>query len=198
MEITSTTPFRQDQPNYSGNGVTPFQPLEQTDDEEVVHVGVYRFHPSPEIPKLVILSAMGGANSTVKAVVRRESILIVTDHLGEWWDISCSGFQGWVKLPDAIEKGAFRPVDSFRRYEDWRGNNYFFCWGRIMMGSDAKLFGFSNFLIIVPSLSFFFFVVPRLPHALTTGVNILTTLAPHCCDEFKCHIAILSLCYVTK
>jgi hypothetical protein len=51
------------------------------------------------------------------------------------------GFYGWTYVPDdAIEKKVFNQIHSMKRYEEWQGNNYFFCGGHIMMGSDAKFF----------------------------------------------------------
>jgi hypothetical protein len=136
-------------------------------------VGVYKYHPSNEVPKLVLQSCKGGVNAAVRAVVRRESVLIVTDQQGDWWDVTCSGYQGWVRVPNAIEKGVFKTIDQLPRYEDWRGNNYFFFGGRVMLGSDAKLFGISNLLILAPSIPFFWITVPRFENPYATGVRVL-------------------------
>lgn len=86
---------------------------------------VYKFRPSTEVPKLRMLSSRTdiGLRVTLKAVVRRKSILIVTDKQGVWWNCTCSGYQGWVNVTEAmIQNRVLIPIDRLRRFEDWRGN----------------------------------------------------------------------------
>ena len=53
---------------------------------------VYKFRPTTEFPKLRLLSGRTSTGHvTLKAVVRRESVLIVSDKQGEWWSVSCAG-----------------------------------------------------------------------------------------------------------
>ena len=156
------------------------EPLNNTDDEESGNEierdfsnstggstgpSVYRFNPSTNFKKLYLFNGRL-PNSPLKAIVRRPSLLIVSERIGEWWYITCSGFEGWANVAEASKathsqsKPALELVHELRRYEDWRGNNYFFCNGAAMVGSDGKFFLFTNLLLIVPSIFFFIFVVP--------------------------------------
>jgi hypothetical protein len=135
---------------------------------------LFKFKPSSEYPRLRILSGRTDRNEggvSLKAVERRVAIIIVTERQEEWWNCNCGGYQGWINITgDMIQKGVIRPVQKLRRFEDWRGQNYFFCGGCIMMGSDAKFFGFTNVLLIVPTVLLFVFVVPRVYYALYVGI----------------------------
>ena len=39
---------------------------------------------------------------------------------------------------------------TVRRFQLWKGRNYFFCWGNIMCGSDVRVFVATNVLIHLP------------------------------------------------
>ena len=135
---------------------------------------VYKYIPSNDYPKLRLLSdPMNNKNVIhLKAIIRRITIIAVVDKENDWWKVVCSGHEGWIQvLPAMLEKGVLTPVFKLRLYEDWRGNNYFFLDGRIMMGSDAKLFGFTQFLLFIPSFLFFNYVLTKSYFPVTTGVR---------------------------
>ena len=101
--------------DVENQSISPIQPLPAL---------VYKFRPSAEFPKLRLLSSRTdiGMQVTLKAVVRRKSILIVTEKQGVWWNCTCSGYQGWANItPIMIQKGILIPIDRLRRFEDWRG-----------------------------------------------------------------------------
>jgi hypothetical protein len=136
-----------------------------------VTASVYKFKPSPACPKLRLLSGRGVGLVTLKAVVRRKAIVICGDRQGEWWYLSCCGYQGWARVTnDMLEKGVLTKVDQLYRYEDWRGNNYFFCNGRIMMGSDAKFFVLTNIMLLCPAALSFAFVIPKCYYSVVVGL----------------------------
>jgi hypothetical protein len=129
---------------------------------------LWRFNPN-EYKPLLRLYSNRTQDAAMKATIRRCSLLIRTKIEGDWWYIVCAGFEGWVYLGndnidiDSKTKGILMErLYEVRRYEDWRGNNYFFLGGRVMIGSDAKMFCLTNALIFMPSALFFGCVLPRL------------------------------------
>ena len=65
---------------------------------------------------------------------------------------------------------------TYRRYEEWKGKNHFFFDGTFMLGSDAKFFVITNILTLIPSLLFFFFVVPGLENSEGILAALVTLL----------------------
>lgn len=73
-------------------------------------------------------------------------------------------------------------VRSYRQYEAWRGNNTFWCKGRVMLGSDAKFFVFTNFFLVVPAVVFAVLVVPLLHHPhVEVALWVITALGTLVC-----------------
>ena len=60
------------------------------------------------------------------------------------------------------QQGSFEPAPTFRATEGWMGNHHFLCKGKIMLGSDAPLFFFTNALLIVSMALYYIIVVPHL------------------------------------
>ena len=93
---------------------------------------VFKFKPSTEFPKIRLLSSPTtmGVHVTLKAVIRRKSIVIVTEKQGDWWNCTSCGYQGWANIThDMLYKRTLIPIEDLRRYEDWRGsytNNEYF------------------------------------------------------------------------
>ena len=86
---------------------------------------VFKFKPSTVYPKIRLLSSPTtmGVHVTLKAVIRRKSIMIVTDRQGDWWNCTSCGYQGWANIThDMLEKQILIPIEDLRRYEDWRGS----------------------------------------------------------------------------
>jgi hypothetical protein len=85
---------------------------------------VFKFRPTSEIPKIRLLSSQTsiGLHVTLKAVIRRKAIVIVTERRGDWWNCTSSGYQGWANITSAmIEKRVLVQIESLQRHEDWRG-----------------------------------------------------------------------------
>jgi len=60
------------------------------------------------------------------------------------------------------QQGSFEPAPTFRATEGWMGNHHFLCKGKVMLGSDAPLFFFTNALLVVSMALYYIFVVPHL------------------------------------
>lgn len=60
------------------------------------------------------------------------------------------------------QQGSFEPAPTFRATEGWMGNHHFLCKGRVMLGSDAPLFFFTNALLVVSMALYYIIVVPHL------------------------------------
>ena len=85
---------------------------------------VFKFRPTSEIPKIRLLSSQTsiGLHVTLKAVIRRKAIVIVTERRGDWWNCTSSGYQGWANItPVMLEKRVLVQIESLQRHEDWRG-----------------------------------------------------------------------------
>jgi palmitoyltransferase ZDHHC9/14/18 len=93
-----------------------------------------------------------------------------TDPSGQWILVSVGGRSGWARKRVAGEPqrgpGAFTEERTFRATEGWMGNHVFLCRGRVMLGSDAPLFFFTNSLLVC-GLAMHFGVI--LPHLLQTS-----------------------------
>jgi len=139
---------------------------------------VYKFTPSTDCPKLRLLSGRGAGMVTLRAVVRRAAVAIVIEKQDDWWYVACCGYQGWVKVTKGMEEqGVLTAVTQLRRHEDWRGNNYFFCAGKVMMGSDAKFFALTNLMLGAATVLLFAFVVPACAHPALVGAVFGATCA---------------------
>ena len=123
---------------------------------------VYVFNPIKQCPRLRLFKEMR-QDSKLEAIIRRRSLFIVIARLNDWWYVICGGYAGWTHGPAfLLQSGMLSDASSFKRHEDWQGNNYFFCDGTVMMGSDAKFFAFTNVLIMLPSLFLFYTVIPQI------------------------------------
>ena len=123
---------------------------------------IYRYHPTKAFPKIRLYYDKT-EDAPLKAIIRRSSLIIVTDKIGDWWHITASGYTGWANTAPVSSREAdllrVEAVQSIRRHEDWRGNNNFLLDGRIMLGSDARFFFVTNVLLIAPASLFFVFVI---------------------------------------
>ena len=65
------------------------------------------------------------------------------------WLIHQSGILAWSNITnDYIDNKVIFQISKLARYEDWKGNNHFFCNGRYMLGSDARFFWFVFYHIL--------------------------------------------------
>lgn len=134
---------------------------------------LHMFDPTNECPNLKLLSDIN-KDSKISIVVRRRSLLVVLAKYNDWRFVLCDGYSGWLNYDNScIENKVVVKIKSFRRYEEWKGNNYFLLHGKIMLGSDAKLMGFSYVLIIVPSVFIFHSIVPELGQYNSSMMSII-------------------------
>lgn len=120
---------------------------------------LYVFTPSKLYPQLTLYNEK--FSSTKKFLIRKKSIFAVLSSENSWRQITCRGYEGWIKLSDSLtELNHLERTEGYSNYEDWRGNNHFYFEGRIMLGSDSKCFLMTNIGLLGVSLVFFFAVLP--------------------------------------
>lgn len=152
----------------SSNENTPVKNTELTEAEEMaMAVGIkelYKFQPTQRMPVLKMFSSKR-ETSPLKAVVRKQCLLIVEGRVEGWWYIVAQGFEGWIRVNESERYLYLTRKPTYRRYEEWRGNNNFILDGSLMFGSDARWFLFTNILISIPSGLFLFYVAPKMEQA---------------------------------
>ena len=131
----------------------------------------YRFSATPITPIVALHKKPGTGNagavvtSGVTGLLRRSAVVPShgTDPTGNWILVSVGGRSGWArkKLPEQHFSG-FALANKFTATEGWMGNHAFICKGKVMLGSDAPSFFFTNILLIVGYAVHFFIVLPRL------------------------------------
>ena len=168
---------------------TELQPILRSDDaireshpSSVLHAGaddflrvgcMYTFNPVKALPHLVLHHALQ-PNSHPAFAIRRTSVLVVLNRTGTWRLITCAGYEGWVNISDDFAKTkAFIKCNSVARYQDWRGNNQFYLWGNLMLGSDGNYYFLTNVLFFSGMLLFSTFVLAKLDHTIIHSVRII-------------------------
>jgi len=127
---------------------------------------MYIFHPARHYSKLTLCKTQSTADPAVH--IKRPAVFVVIERKNTWRNVSCSGHQGWINVSDDQEGSKiFERVSSFRRYQDWRGNNLLFSEGRIMLGSDGKFFMATNAVASIVIYLFYAYVVPSVPEYAT-------------------------------
>lgn len=121
---------------------------------------LYKFQPTCKIRRLDI-HCNPNFQSQVSIALHKTCLLTVTKIKDQRWLYVSSGneFSGWVYYTDELKnQKALHPVQSFRKYENWKGNNVFLCDGTVMMGNDWLCFGGTLGFFIGLSCLFFAFV----------------------------------------
>lgn len=134
-------------------------PFTDVSEATSTDIQLYHFNATAAQPQLMIYTSLLDT-AKLRATIRRNALVIVDKKVNNWWSVHCCGFSGWTYMADMLSN--MESVEAVRRHEDWRGNNYFFLNGKIMVGSDGKLFLFTNALILVPSFIFFKYTLPSL------------------------------------
>lgn len=137
---------------------------------------MYMFYPQKYFTRLTLCRTRSTDEPGV--YIKRKAALAVLERIGTWRYIHCSGFNGWINVSED-QKGSniFVPAPTFRRYQNWKGNNNFLFNGKIMLGSDARSFIFTNFMIALVSFLFFWHIAPAAPHSK------LITVSHFCCSK---------------
>jgi hypothetical protein len=143
---------------------------------------VYIFNPWFGFSCLFIRNVPSN-KSAVGFAVRRRSTFIVTDRDGNWSKIHCCGVDGWICISDNhADSRTFVRVEKIARYQNWQGNNRFFCGGRIMVGSDAHILLLNNALMIAATFVLFFMI--RNPFIAPFDAQFYLALAAMVCGIF--------------
>lgn len=135
----------------------------------------YRFTSTELTPHAALLKEPPASNNErgdVTGLLRRSAVLPChdIDESGNFILVSVGGRSGWARkfntpTPASSEipnLGKFVEAKSFRATEGWMGNHMFLLDGKIMLGSDAPLFFFTNFLILFVGLLNYFYLLPHL------------------------------------
>jgi hypothetical protein len=122
---------------------------------------LYLFTPTKTIPRLRLFDGHD-LRASLKSIIRRETLLVLTESNGDWHYILCQEFEGWCQfsLNDSKVRQALKPTQEYPRYLEWKGDNVFLCGGKLMFGSDFNFFVFTNILFIISCMAYFIFVVP--------------------------------------
>ena len=127
--------------------------------------------------------------STVSGLLRRSAVLPShgTDPSGKWILVSVGARSGWAKkssftpvsneeeeekllnpssvsTEDSKHSAYFTLAKKFRAKEGWMGNQVFLLDGKVMLGSDAPLFFFTNIMIVFALIVYYGMIQPRLYH----------------------------------
>ena len=97
-----------------------------------------------------------------------------------------SSFSGSNIASVLSQPGVFSEATTFRATEGWMGNHVFLLKGKIMLGSDASLFFFTNSLILVALTLHFAIVLPHLyqhvpdhwtAHSITFWITLILSIS---------------------
>lgn len=125
----------------------------------------YRFTASPTSP-FAALHKRPGSNDAggVTGLLRRSAVLPShgTDPSGDWILVSVGGRSGWARKRRSTTTGGFVVARQFQGTEGWMGNHVFLFNGRIMLGSDAPLFFFTNALLLIGVGLYLVLLLPKL------------------------------------
>ena len=141
----------------------------------------YKFSATPMTPFAALHKRPGAGDAGgVTGLLRRSAVLPShgTDPSGDWILVSVGGRSGWARRRRKVgDVGNFRMVKDFKAIEGWMGNHIFACGGKLMLGSDAPLFLFTNALIIIGVLVDLVLLLPQEtnPWWLSRGYNYWAT-----------------------
>lgn len=114
------------------------------------------FTPGRQLRELVLYKIKSLEHRLI--LVRHTSVFVVLRRCSsdadsdDWHYISCAGMSGWIFIPADLKESlpsVFRSVPSIHRYQDWKGNNHFFCSGRVMLGPDLGYFCLTNIGMVI-------------------------------------------------
>eukprot|EP00879_Flechtneria_rotunda_P016922 GHRR01017715.1.p1 GENE.GHRR01017715.1~~GHRR01017715.1.p1 ORF type:complete len:167 (+),score=36.36 GHRR01017715.1:507-1007(+) len=80
-----------------------------------------------------------------------------------------------------MAKRAQQEPKRLRVYEQWQGNERFFCWGCCVTGPSWKSGMGSLLLLIAPTVVFLVFVAPYMARALNPVVLVISCILPVFC-----------------
>jgi hypothetical protein len=133
---------------------------------------MYIFNPKHHFSTLVLFRAQ--SRSEPEVIIKRRSVLVVLKRNGTWRNVYCAGFNGWINISDdQSTSGIFVQTNQVSRFEDWRGNNYFYMSGRMMLGCDAKYFLLTQFFYLFFATLVYVYVLPYCP---ARGVIAVSTI----------------------
>jgi hypothetical protein len=110
---------------------------------------LYLFQPMPGFRNIKCYSHKSLTAPVQCTVVARVHVLL--NQKKDNWSYLISGRdEGWVKLDESYfgPNGPLTRVETFRKYEIFPGRARFLFGGRVMLGSDARMFLLTNILYI--------------------------------------------------
>jgi len=123
---------------------------------------LYRFEPLRNGgPPTLRIRRSKNKSSAIIEILRKKSLIIVDEIDGEWWHIHTDEWKGWCNVEtNGEEAKVLVEIDNYREYEAFKGRNVFWCFGCCMLGKDAGFFLFTNVLILLPSITMFYYSIP--------------------------------------
>jgi hypothetical protein len=137
---------------------------------------LWMFYPQEYFSRLTLCRTRSTDAPAVH--IKKRAALAVLERMGTWRYVICSGFTGWINVADnQAQSKVFVRTPTIQRYMDWKGTNIFLFGGRVIMGSDGKLFLFTNIMAVLVTYLFFWHLAPKAPHSRIFMVG--TSLLPH-------------------
>lgn len=135
---------------------------------------LYQFFPHKLLPRLLLYPSPN-LNHRYSETISKKAIFILLQNHGKFKLISCLGNEGWIYVPDQLllNTDIFLPISTYRAYEDWPGENFFYSDGYIMIGHDRFLCIGTACFIFVLSILFFACVIYKLLYFELYLVSIL-------------------------
>jgi hypothetical protein len=124
---------------------------------------VYYFTPQPLYPSIKCFSHQS-MTAQVQSVIRSPAYLILNEKDNSWAYVICGAQEGWIKVePFMLQShGPLQRCESVDLYKDWKGKAVFWFRGRLMLGSDAKLFYMTNVWYLVTVATAFYAIIPNM------------------------------------
>lgn len=125
---------------------------------------LYEFTPCRELSYLLLYRSPS-TNNRFSWVIRKKAIVMVLKRSGNFTLIAGQGNEGWLFLSENLlnDPKIFCPITNYKKYQDWKGDNYFYFNGRLMLSRDKSVFFLSLFLILSSTIPYFGFVLPKFP-----------------------------------
>eukprot|EP00968_Pinguiococcus_pyrenoidosus_P008232 scaffold576_cov260-Pinguiococcus_pyrenoidosus.AAC.96 len=110
--------------------------------------------------------------SRVVTTLRKPRVISLIETQGDWLLVRCGAREGWTKRYDPSGADVLLPTNNWYRYEEWNGNNRFWCRGRLILGAHWRTTLCTTSLVWVPTLIFWSATLPLFPASVGWGLAI--------------------------